>query len=777
MTGRAALLSAALLSAALPSAAAAPGAEPRIEWVALQGAGRLDEALAGVERFLAARPTGAALGAHYLRGRLLARRGRLDDAAAAFAAALAADPQLAPFSRYRLAEIEVERGHPEVAAGLLATLLSTRPSPGLGARAADLLALTLGRGGDCRLLAAVESWSLPPASLRPLRLRRADCTRERDPAAADGELRALLAEDTADGTALEAAERLAAAPDAPDGELALDVAMAFFGQRRFDRAIEHFAVALRPGALPAARRTDFETQYALARSYFWLGDHRRAAESFSALATLTDRAAQKSQALYQRGRALELGGDAEGARAAFAASLDAQPEGPWAAAALTSRLRLAWLDGEEGRALELFALLAGRRSWRGASARAAFFLAAGDLVRGRADRAGAWLDAAAAAPELHLPELAYWQGRLAEEKGDPAGAVQRYRAALAADPFDPWSEEARGRLASPELAAPAARAAASLAASGRETDLLSAWLLAPGSAEGEAALGRLRSRLSAGAAERSFLELAAVPAADWPLWRGSLAGAEERLLALGDWELGAPAAAARFPDSTPPLALTRARAFAENGLTRQSILAAEVLADGAPDALPPSLWPAELTRLLYPLAYGALLETEAADAGLDPRLLAALIREESRFDPRATSAAAARGLTQFVLPTARRLGEILGLGTLDAAALHRPEIAIRLGAAYLAELGARFGGRTHLMLAAYNAGEAQAELWRSYCASDERAEYLSKVGFRETRDYLRKVLVSYARYRELYGGGSYEPVAPSPAAATTPGSGPSTSSK
>ncbi len=197
--------------------------------------------------------------------------------------------------------------------------------------------------------------------------------------------------------------------------------------------------------------------------------------------------------------------------------------------------------------------------------------------------------------------------------------------------------------------------------------------------------------------------------------------------------------------------MTRARALAEQGLHRPSILSAEVLSQRAPDSVPQGLWPEELSRLLYPMAYGTILRAEAVDAALDPRLLAALIREESRFDPTATSAAAARGLTQFVLPTARRLGQILGLGELDAEALYRPEIAVRLGAAYLAELGVRFGDREHWMLAAYNAGEAQAELWGDYCFSDEPAEYLTKVGFRETRNYLRKVLRSYAWYRELYG--------------------------
>jgi soluble lytic murein transglycosylase len=126
------------------------------------------------------------------------------------------------------------------------------------------------------------------------------------------------------------------------------------------------------------------------------------------------------------------------------------------------------------------------------------------------------------------------------------------------------------------------------------------------------------------------------------------------------------------------------------------------------------------------------------------------MREESRFDPDAVSPAAAHGLTQFVLPTARRFAAAVGRAHLGLADLHRPEVAIALGAAYLAELDGQFAGERHAVLAAYNAGEPQARLWQSYCFSREAPEYASKIGFRQTRDYVRKVLRGWAVYRELY---------------------------
>jgi soluble lytic murein transglycosylase len=150
------------------------------------------------------------------------------------------------------------------------------------------------------------------------------------------------------------------------------------------------------------------------------------------------------------------------------------------------------------------------------------------------------------------------------------------------------------------------------------------------------------------------------------------------------------------------------------------------------------------------LPFRELIETQAKLRGLDPHLLAAAIREESRFDPLALSPAAARGLAQFVLPTARGLAGHIELGTLRAEDLYRPEISIALGADYLASLLKASGGEAHLAVTAYNAGEAEVRLWRSYCYSGESEEFFSKVPFAETRGYLRHVLASRLEYARLY---------------------------
>src|SRR5688572_18478269 len=123
-----------------------------------------------------------------------------------------------------------------------------------------------------------------------------------------------------------------------------------------------------------------------------------------------------------------------------------------------------------------------------------------------------------------------------------------------------------------------------------------------------------------------------------------------------------------------------------------------------------------------------MLETQSRLRGAPPALLAAIIREESRYDRLALSPAAARGLAQFTLPTARRVALDLDISRLDADDLYRPEISIALGAAYLAGLLKDFNGAEQVAVAAYNAGEPQAALWRSYCFSRSEERRVGKEG-------------------------------------------------
>jgi soluble lytic murein transglycosylase len=155
-------------------------------------------------------------------------------------------------------------------------------------------------------------------------------------------------------------------------------------------------------------------------------------------------------------------------------------------------------------------------------------------------------------------------------------------------------------------------------------------------------------------------------------------------------------------------------------------------------------------QVLYPIPYQSAIIAQGRLRGVDPDLLAAVIREESRFDRNALSPAAARGLTQLALPTALRVAAQIDLGKVAPEDLYRPELSVALGAAYLGTLSRTFQGNDYLAAAAYAAGEPQARLWRSWAYSPEMEEYFSKVGSGETRGYLRRVLAGRAHYAELY---------------------------
>jgi len=157
---------------------------------------------------------------------------------------------------------------------------------------------------------------------------------------------------------------------------------------------------------------------------------------------------------------------------------------------------------------------------------------------------------------------------------------------------------------------------------------------------------------------------------------------------------------------------------------------------------------AELYAFLYPPAYSLLVARESAVSGIDPYLVYSLMKQESLFDPRAVSPAFAYGLMQLLPTTAQRVAGDADIGGED---LFDPALNIRLGTAYLAELSRRFGGESVFMLAGYNAGETAAESWRARYGKLEIDEMIERITYRETRDYVKKVLANYRNYLRLYG--------------------------
>ncbi len=735
--------------------AADASADPRIPLVDQQVERNHREALRAVERTLEEDPaTARRLGLDYLRGHLLLLLDRRQEALQAFATSMGATPELEAYSRFRLAREQEALGHPEVAAGLVATLLGSNPPRGLVGPAMRLLEHTISEGGDCRLLADLNQQRFSSRDRRRLTLARSVCAaRGGDPAAAGQQQLQLLEENRSDDVALSAAQHLARRPPAEkDARSHLLLGFAFFEHREFATAIQHLARALvrLPSATDITPREAFDCRYALARSHFWQERFDLAAASFGALVKTTRNPTRRAQVTYQRARSLELDGLWDQAADTFDQALQQDPTGRWADGALIGSLRLRWRTAGEAQALDALEALIAKRKLTTA-ARALLFLASSDLVQGRTDRAGSWLARAEQLNRAPRQEIGYWHGRLAEASGQSNAAVSRYIAAAQLNPYHPFARAALERLTTDRLG-PLARARASrLAGSSELADLYASWLLLGDSEpQGRRARHRLEKQLWQDQKVTPYLRLAREPTADWPLWQATLRRPEEMLLALGIFEEGASVVLRHFPVAQPELAFTGSIVLAQSGETKRALYIAEILAKRIPDQVPLQLLPATYQRLLFPFGYSYLILSESDRFGIDPHLLAAIIREESRFDPSAFSGASARGLTQFVLPTARRVAKKIGLDPISPGDLERPEVAITLGAAYVSELSERFSGSVPQVVVAYNAGEPQAELWRRYCLSNEDQELLTKVAFRETRGYLTKVLTSREHYSELY---------------------------
>jgi soluble lytic murein transglycosylase len=212
-------------------------------------------------------------------------------------------------------------------------------------------------------------------------------------------------------------------------------------------------------------------------------------------------------------------------------------------------------------------------------------------------------------------------------------------------------------------------------------------------------------------------------------------GAESR------WELDR---LARSTDSLPERLLILANAYRSQGMASQAIqLARRALARGATAD-------ARTYRLIYPVVHGDALLAEATEQGLDPSFVAALIRQESSFNPAATSPAGARGLAQVMPELGERLARELNYPLWDPVLLYQPDVSIQLGAFHLRELLARYDQRAHI-LAAYNAGAPRVERWSKRIGVTDPEVFAEQISFVETRDYVRIIQRNVEIYRALYG--------------------------
>ncbi len=198
--------------------------------------------------------------------------------------------------------------------------------------------------------------------------------------------------------------------------------------------------------------------------------------------------------------------------------------------------------------------------------------------------------------------------------------------------------------------------------------------------------------------------------------------------------------------------LATGEAFVQRGLASRAIrLGHRAVASGGGDE--------RAYRLIYPVTRQPLIAGSARSNKLDPAMVAALIRQESYFDPRATSRVGARGLMQVMPRVGRELANAREFPFWDDALLYQPDVNIVLGTNHLARLMGRYDQTVHA-LAAYNAGESRVARWRRKRGAGDLDVFVERIPFDETRDYVRILERNAAMYRVLYEWDAAEAVVP-----------------
>ena len=148
--------------------------------------------------------------------------------------------------------------------------------------------------------------------------------------------------------------------------------------------------------------------------------------------------------------------------------------------------------------------------------------------------------------------------------------------------------------------------------------------------------------------------------------------------------------------------------------------------------------------------YREQIVREAQQYGLRPAFVAAIILNESSYDPSAVSSVGARGLMQLLPDTGRWVAGKLGIRDYTDDLLFDAETNLRLGVWYLDFLSDRYGGDPVLVACAYHAGHGNVDTWLTRYSRDGRTLSLDEIPMENTRSYARKVVDSYAIYLENY---------------------------
>ena len=182
----------------------------------------------------------------------------------------------------------------------------------------------------------------------------------------------------------------------------------------------------------------------------------------------------------------------------------------------------------------------------------------------------------------------------------------------------------------------------------------------------------------------------------------------------------------------------------------KAIAFSEPLWKKVPADYPIELIPRDQLEMFYPAPYADSLLKYASPRGIDPRLLLAIMRQESRFQPDVKSYAAARGLMQFISTTSNKVASELGRENFRQDELYHPPTAILFGSQYLSDLFKIFPSQPDAVVASYNGGDDNMKRWLARSKSNMPELYVPEIVYAQSKDYVYKVMSSYRVYQAAY---------------------------
>lgn len=160
----------------------------------------------------------------------------------------------------------------------------------------------------------------------------------------------------------------------------------------------------------------------------------------------------------------------------------------------------------------------------------------------------------------------------------------------------------------------------------------------------------------------------------------------------------------------------------------------------------------KILKIIYPIKYENFVENYSTKYEVDKNLIYAIIKAESNFNQQAVSNKEAKGLMQLMPQTAEDIAKKLDIEVTKeeiSKKLLESEFNINLGTKYISNLLAKYSN-IELALTAYNAGSGNVDTWVENGTLMADGSNIENIPYKETNNYVRKILRDYEIYKKLY---------------------------